>query len=121
MKTLLALAALALLPLGNPAADAPIRVLIIDGFNNHYWKLTTALIRGIIEPTGLFTVTVSTSPPAAGALFSFSRPLTTPVHWRPARAWRIPRAVEGRERRWNRHCWHGSPTSRRSGPRSSGS
>lgn len=44
-------------------AASPIRVLIVDGFSNHDWKLTTALIRGIIEPTGLFQVDVSTSPP----------------------------------------------------------
>ena len=44
------------------AADPPVRVLIVDGVSNHDWKLTTALIRGILEPTGLFTVTVSTGP-----------------------------------------------------------
>ncbi len=44
-------------------AAAPIRVLIVDGYNNHDWQLTTALIRGIIEPTKLFEVTVSTAPP----------------------------------------------------------
>lgn len=52
------------------AADAParpIRVLIVDGYSNHDWKLTTALIRGILEPTGLFTVTVSTAPPTRDA------------------------------------------------------
>lgn len=47
-----------------PAAAAPIRVLIVDGFSNHDWRQTTALIRGIIEPTGGFSVSVSTSPPA---------------------------------------------------------
>jgi type 1 glutamine amidotransferase len=44
-----------------------IRVLIVDGFSNHDWRQTTLLIRGIIEPTGLFTVGVSTSPPTAAA------------------------------------------------------
>jgi type 1 glutamine amidotransferase len=48
-------------------ADAKIRVLIVDGFSNHDWKLTTALIRGVLEPTGLFTIAVSTSPPNATA------------------------------------------------------
>jgi len=47
------------------ACAAPIRVLIVDGFSNHDWQLTTALIRGIIEPTGLFEVSVSTAPPKA--------------------------------------------------------
>src|SRR5690242_16632133 len=45
------------------AAAPPIRVLIVDGVSNHDWKLTTALIRGILEPTGFFDVTVSTTPP----------------------------------------------------------
>lgn len=45
------------------ATAKPIRVLIVDGFNNRDWRLTTALIRGIIEPTKLFEVSVSTAPP----------------------------------------------------------
>jgi Trehalose utilisation len=47
----------------TPVFAAPVRVLIIDGFSNHDWKLTTELIRGIIEPTKLFAVSVSTAPP----------------------------------------------------------
>jgi hypothetical protein len=39
-----------------------IRVLIVDGFSNHDWQLTSRSIRAILEPTGLFLVTVSTSP-----------------------------------------------------------
>lgn len=49
------------------AAEPPIRVLVIDGYSNHDWRLTTALIRGILEPTGLFAVTVSTAPPTRDA------------------------------------------------------
>ena len=49
-----------------PAAR-PIRVLIVDGFSNHDWRLTTQLVRGIIEPTGLFTVSVSTAPSTAAS------------------------------------------------------
>lgn len=54
--------------LSNPlhAADK-MRVLIVDGFSNHDWRRNTAMIRGIIEPTGLFTVDVSTSPPSPDA------------------------------------------------------
>lgn len=52
---------------GPAPAARPIRVLIVDGFSNHDWRLTTQLVRGIIEPTGLFTVTVSTAPPTAAA------------------------------------------------------
>ena len=49
------------------AAEAPVRVLIVDGYSNHDWRLTTALIRGILEPVGLFKVDVSTAPPTKGA------------------------------------------------------
>ncbi|MEN9401839.1 MAG: hypothetical protein RL091_542 [Verrucomicrobiota bacterium] len=49
-------------PLTMNAAEAPVRVLVVDGYSNHDWTLTTALIRGILEPTGLFSVTVSTAP-----------------------------------------------------------
>ena len=47
------------------AAAAPIRVLIVDGFSNHDWRQTTALLRAILEPSGLFDVSISTTPPAA--------------------------------------------------------
>ena len=43
-------------------ASAKIRVLIVDGFSNHDWRQTTAQIRGILAPTGLFAVAVSTAP-----------------------------------------------------------
>ena len=51
----------------SPAAttshsSSSIRVLIIDGCSNHDWKRTTQLVRGIIQPTGLFDVAVSTAP-----------------------------------------------------------
>src|SRR5262245_51667144 len=49
----------------SPAGNEPVKVLLLDGFSNHNWQLNTALIRGILEPTGLFAVTVSTSPPKA--------------------------------------------------------
>src|SRR5580658_4232837 len=42
--------------------DRKIRVLIVDGFSNHDWRQTTALIRGILAPGGLFDVSVSTAP-----------------------------------------------------------
>jgi type 1 glutamine amidotransferase len=55
-------------PLLAPAATAPkIKVLIVDGFSNHDWQKTTALLRSIIEPTGLFEVEVSSCPPAVDA------------------------------------------------------
>jgi type 1 glutamine amidotransferase len=44
------------------ADDGKIRVLIVDGFSNHDWRQTTAQIRGVLAPTGLFDVSVSTAP-----------------------------------------------------------
>src|SRR5216683_607765 len=55
----------------QPAAatgnQAKIKVLIVDGFSNHDWRQTTALLRGILEPSDLFTVSVSTAPPTAAS------------------------------------------------------
>jgi type 1 glutamine amidotransferase len=39
-----------------------IQVLIVDGYGNHDWQRTTRLVRGILEPTGLFEIAVSTAP-----------------------------------------------------------
>lgn len=44
-----------------------IKVLIVDGQNNHQWATTTPLLRKILMDTGRFTVDVSTSPAAAPA------------------------------------------------------
>jgi type 1 glutamine amidotransferase len=63
-RLLLCSVALVFVSLICPAkADAAkIRVLIVDGFSNHDWQQTTALIRGILAPSGLFDVAVSTAP-----------------------------------------------------------
>ena len=39
-----------------------IRVLIVDGFGNHYWEQTTRLVRDILDSSGLFNIDVSTTP-----------------------------------------------------------
>ncbi|HEX9047172.1 MAG TPA: ThuA domain-containing protein [Verrucomicrobiae bacterium] len=39
-----------------------IRVLIVDGFSNHDWRQTTALLQGVLARTDLFEVTTSTAP-----------------------------------------------------------
>ena len=44
------------------AADK-IKVLILDGQNNHNWKSTTPVMKQSLEARGVFTVDVSTSPP----------------------------------------------------------
>src|ERR1700678_4373387 len=54
-------------PVGAAAASnqSRIKVLIVDGYSNHFWQWNTLLLRGILEPTGMFDVSVSTSPPTA--------------------------------------------------------
>lgn len=50
--------------LASQAADK-IKVLIIDGQNNHKWESTTPVMKASLEASGVFAVDVSTSPPAA--------------------------------------------------------
>ncbi len=68
MKRMLARLCLALAPVLLTAtlfaAPAKLKVLIIDGQNNHQWATTTPLLRQILEDTGRFSVDVSTTPPA---------------------------------------------------------
>ena len=53
-----------LLLTASPVTSAPdrIKVLIIDGFNNHDWKATTETTKKILNTTDLFTVETSTAP-----------------------------------------------------------
>ena len=46
------------------AGESPpnIRVLIIDGQNNHNWKATTPLLKKALESAGIFSVDVATTP-----------------------------------------------------------
>jgi hypothetical protein len=39
-----------------------LRVLIVDGQNNHDWKATTPLLKQELESSGLFAVDVATAP-----------------------------------------------------------
>lgn len=41
---------------------APLKVLIVDGQNNHAWQQTTPELKAILEENGLATVDVATSP-----------------------------------------------------------
>lgn len=62
-KTILALCAVGWLVTGEAGrAAAPIRVMLLDGANNHDWKSTTPVVRKILDETGLFSVTVVTVP-----------------------------------------------------------
>lgn len=45
-------------------AAGPIRVLIVDGQNNHDWKKMTPPMKADLEASGRFAVDVATTPPA---------------------------------------------------------
>ena len=47
----------------SAAQKAPIRVLLIDGQNNHNWKTTTPVMVDALQRDEAFEVTVSTTPP----------------------------------------------------------
>ena len=56
---------LASLSLLAAPAEEKIRILIVDGQNNHNYKAMTPFMKAQLEKSGLFTVDVSTTPPAA--------------------------------------------------------
>ena len=65
-------------PLRVHCADSkPIRVLLVDGQNNHQWKNTSPILRQALEASGRFTVDVSTSPEKGASSESWSQ-------WNPA-------------------------------------
>ena len=64
-------APLALLVAGACFARPALKVLIIDGQNNHAWRETTPVLKKILEETGKFQVDVATSPPAGADMHSF--------------------------------------------------
>jgi uncharacterized protein len=47
---------------GPLVAVDPIKVLIVDGQNNHNWRGTTPVLKAALEETKLFTVDVATAP-----------------------------------------------------------
>jgi len=52
-------------------AAPAIKVLIIDGQNNHDWKTTTPILKKILESSGKFEVDVATTPPKGADMSSF--------------------------------------------------
>lgn len=48
---------------GIAQAGDKLKVLLLDGQNNHRWKETTPVLKEALESCGSFTVKVSTSPP----------------------------------------------------------
>lgn len=49
------------------AAEAPLRVLILSGQNNHDWRQTTPKLKSILTVSGRFTVDVTEHPEQCGA------------------------------------------------------
>ena len=46
-------------------ADPPLKILIVDGQNNHDWKATTPVLKRDLESSGVFKVDVATAPAAS--------------------------------------------------------
>lgn len=45
------------------ASSPKLKILIVDGQNNHKWDITTPVLKDALESSGAFEVTVSTTPP----------------------------------------------------------
>jgi type 1 glutamine amidotransferase len=69
------------------AADK-LKVLILDGQNNHNWKATTPVMKAILEECGRFTVDVSTSPPSAPSLPRNAKPEQKKAHEEAVAKWK---------------------------------
>ena len=52
---------------GSFLSAESIKVLLVDGQNNHNWKATTPVLKQALESSGRFSVTVSTSPARNGS------------------------------------------------------
>lgn len=63
---LLPIAASVSMPARAGAAEK-LRLLVIDGQNNHQWQLMTPLMQGELEKAGRFAVDVATTPDAKGS------------------------------------------------------
>ncbi len=55
--------AIVLSPSVRVSAAEKLKVLIVDGQNNHKWDITTPVLKDALESSGVFSVEVSTSPP----------------------------------------------------------
>jgi uncharacterized protein len=52
-------------------ATGPLKVLIVDGQNNHAWQETTPVLKRLLGEAGRFTVDVATSPPHGADMSKF--------------------------------------------------
>ena len=51
-----------------------IRVMLLDGQNNHDWRATTPVLKKMLDETGLFDTTVVTAPEVASPQFASFKP-----------------------------------------------
>lgn len=73
---LLATAVFSFCMLSPALAADKLKVLIVDGQNNHKWDITTPVLKHALESSGAFEVTVSTTPPKGA-------PATAWETWKP--------------------------------------
>ena len=66
-----ALAAALVVGSGSVSAADKLKLLIVDGQNNHNWAGTTPVMERWLEESGRFTVDVATSPPKGGDMSTF--------------------------------------------------
>ena len=52
--------------------SAKLKVLIVDGRNNHQWQKTTPVLKAALESCGRFTVDVATAPPKGKDVSTFA-------------------------------------------------
>ena len=64
--------ALAIMLASTVHANSPIKVLILDGQNNHNWKATTPMLKKAFAVGEGFSVDVATSPPNGSDMSKFS-------------------------------------------------
>ncbi|MEK6257025.1 MAG: ThuA domain-containing protein [Planctomycetota bacterium] len=62
VDTWLAVLSIGLLASSIAGAAEPVRVLIVDGQNNHNWKGTTPILKDFLTKSGRFAVEVATTP-----------------------------------------------------------
>ncbi|REK23769.1 MAG: ThuA domain-containing protein [Planctomycetota bacterium] len=71
LVVILGLSVLAVIFWGDLSRPGNIKVLIIDGQNNHDWKATTPVLKRALLEAGRFDVDVATSPPHKADMSSF--------------------------------------------------
>jgi len=70
--TLAALSMALLMAVCFAAPTSKLRILIIDGQNNHKWDITTPVLKNALESSGAFTVEITTTPPKGSPVEAWS-------------------------------------------------